>query len=163
MDIFETQRDFHRVQEHPKRSPNEGVMQVASREENQQLAAHAVAAATTIFCHFWTYYKLNIVSSYIWMDSRLKGISIESNTTQNGVRTKKLWSSEVGGLTLCRGYAITWKPTQLRTRGCTQPRNSVASTHRRARELLGSSNTCQFSTRNHPGTTLIHRPQYPPN
>ena len=86
-------------------------MHIASREENQQLAATTVAAADTLFCHFMTYYKLNIVASYIWMDSRLKGLSIESKNTQNGVRTKKLWSSEVGGLTLYRGYAIAWNPT----------------------------------------------------
>ena len=84
-------------------------MQVASREENQQLAALAVAATATVFCHFRTYYKLNIVSIYILMDSRLKCLSIESNNIQNEVRMKKLWSSEVGGLTLCRGYAIAWK------------------------------------------------------
>ena len=78
MDGFLTQRAFHRVQEHPKRSPNEGVMQIVSHEENQQLAAPAIAAAATVFCHFRTYYKLNIVSRYIWMDFRLKGISIES-------------------------------------------------------------------------------------
>ena len=84
---------------------------MASCEENQQLTAPAVAAAATIFCLFQTYYKLNILSIYIWMDSRLKGLSIESKNTQNGVRTKKLWSSEVGGLTLCRGYAIAWNPT----------------------------------------------------
>ena len=83
-------------------------MHIASREENQQLAATAVAAVATIFCHFWTYSKLKIVSSYIWMESRLKGLSIESKNTQNGVRTKKLLSSEVGRLTLCRGYAIAW-------------------------------------------------------
>ena len=29
-------------------------------------------------------------SSYIWIDSRLKGLSIESNNIRNGVRTKKL-------------------------------------------------------------------------
>ena len=28
---------------------------------------------------------------------------------------------------------------------------------------LGSSDTRPFSTRNHPGTTLVHRRQYPPN
>ena len=78
MNGFYTQRDFHRVLEHRKRSPNEGVMQVASREENQQLAAPAIAEAATVFCPFRTYYKLKIVSSYILMDSRLKGISIES-------------------------------------------------------------------------------------
>ena len=38
---------------------------------------------------------LKIVSTYIWMDSRLKGLSIEFKNTSNGVRTKKLWSSEV--------------------------------------------------------------------
>ena len=37
--------------------------------------------------------------------------SIESKNNQNGVRTKKLCVSEVGGLTLCRGYAIAWNPT----------------------------------------------------
>ena len=42
----------------------------------------------------WTVYELftiiPISSSYIWMDSRLKGISIESKNILNGVRTKKL-------------------------------------------------------------------------
>ena len=89
-------------------------MQVASREENQQLAALAVVEEATGFCHFRTYYMLNIVSSYIWMNSILKGLSIDFKNTQNGVRTKKLWSFEVGGLTLCRA-------TQLRG----NPRNSV--------------------------------------
>ena len=46
-----------------------------------------------------------------WLDSRLDELSIESKNNQNGVRTKKLCVSEVGGLTLCRGYAITWNPT----------------------------------------------------
>ena len=46
----------------------------------------------------------------IWLDSRLNEISIEFKNTQNGVRTKKLCVSEVGGLTLCRGYAIAWNP-----------------------------------------------------
>ena len=86
-------------------------MHIASREENQQLAATEVAAVATVFHHFRTYYKLNIVSIYIWMDSILKYLSIESKNTQNGVRTKKLCASEVGGLTLCRGYAIAWNPT----------------------------------------------------
>ena len=66
-------------------------MQVASREENQQLAAPAVAAAeATVFCLFRVYYKLNIISIYIWIDSRLKGLSIESKNTHNGVLTKEL-------------------------------------------------------------------------
>ena len=30
------------------------------------------------------------ISSYIWMNSRLKGIFIESKNTQNGVLTKEL-------------------------------------------------------------------------
>ena len=33
---------------------------------------------------------IQISSSYIWMDSRLKGLSIESKNFQNGVRMKKL-------------------------------------------------------------------------
>ena len=44
-----------------------------------------------------------------------------------------------------------------------QPRHSVASTPRRARELLGNSGTRQFLTQNHPETALAHRRQYPPN
>ena len=108
---FYTQWAFHRVQKHPKWSSNEEVMHIARREENQQLAATVVAAAATVFCHFRTYYKLNIVSIYICIDSRLKDLSIESKNTQNGVRTKKLCAFEVGGLTLCRGYAIAWNST----------------------------------------------------
>ena len=108
---FYNQWAFHRVQEHPKQSSNEEVMHIASREENQQLTATVVAAAATVFYHFQTYYKLNIVSIYIFMDSRIKELSIEFKNTQNGVRTKKLCAFEVGGLTLCRGYAIAWNPT----------------------------------------------------
>ena len=37
-------------------------------------------------------------SSGIWLDSRLRDLSMESKNTQNGVRTRKLWSSEVGAL-----------------------------------------------------------------
>ena len=94
-------------------------MLIASQEENQKFASTAVAAAATVFCHFWIYYKLNIVLSYIWMNSRLKGLSIESKNTQNGVRTKKLCASEVGRLTWCRGYSVAWNPTPRRSRGCT--------------------------------------------
>ena len=35
-------------------------------------------------------------SSGIWLDSRLRDIYIEFKNKQNGLRTKKLWSSEVG-------------------------------------------------------------------
>ena len=67
-------------------------MQVASRAENQQLAepAAAAAAAATVFCHFRVYYKLNIISIYIWIYSRLKGLSIKSKNTHNEVLTKDL-------------------------------------------------------------------------
>ena len=34
-------------------------------------------------------------STGMWSDSRLKDISIESKNTRNGLRTRKLWSSEV--------------------------------------------------------------------
>ena len=70
-------------------------MKVSSREENQQLAALVAIAVATGFCHFRTYYKLKNISIYIWMDSRLKGLSIESKNTQIGLRTKNLWPSEV--------------------------------------------------------------------
>ena len=71
-------------------------MRIASRKENQKFAATVVAAAATFFCHFWISYKLNIVLIYIWMDSRLKGHSIESKNTQNGVRMKKLCALQAG-------------------------------------------------------------------
>ena len=64
-------------------------MQVASREENQQLAAPAAVVAIVV-CHFQVYYKLNIISIYIWIDSLLKGLSIESKNTHNEVLTKEL-------------------------------------------------------------------------
>ena len=32
----------------------------------------------------------------IWLDSRLRDLSIESKNAQNGLRMRKLWSSEVG-------------------------------------------------------------------
>ena len=53
--------------------------------------------------------------------------------------------------------------TPRRARGGTQPRYDVDSTPRHARGCLGSFGTRPFSTRNHPGTTLVHRRQYPPN
>ena len=35
-------------------------------------------------------------STGIWLDSRLRDISIEFKNAQNGLWTMKLWSSEVG-------------------------------------------------------------------
>ena len=35
-------------------------------------------------------------SSGIWLDSRLRDLSMESKNAQNGLRMRKLWSSEVG-------------------------------------------------------------------
>ena len=35
-------------------------------------------------------------SSGIWLDARLRDLSIEFKNAQNGLRTRKLWSSEVG-------------------------------------------------------------------
>ena len=34
-------------------------------------------------------------STGIWLDSRLRELSIESKNAQNGLRMRKLWSSEV--------------------------------------------------------------------
>ena len=39
----------------------------------------------------------------IWLDSRLIDISIESKNAQNGLWTRKLWSSEVGR---CRAHSL---------------------------------------------------------
>ena len=35
-------------------------------------------------------------STGIWLDYRLRELSIESKNAQNGLRMRKLWSSEVG-------------------------------------------------------------------
>ena len=137
-------------------------MHIANREENQQFAATAVAAAATVFCHFWTYYKLNIVSSYIWMDSKLKGLSIESKNTQNGVRTKKLCASEVGRLSWCRGYAVAWNPTQRRARSGTQPRYGVDSTQRHARGALAAPIHARFRPETIPEQPLSTGDNIPP-
>ena len=56
-------------------------------------------------------------SKYIWMDSRLKGLSIESKKTQNRTRTRKLWSSEVGDLAQIVQQGSCVKPTKLHSRG----------------------------------------------
>ena len=57
-------------------------MQVASHEENQQLAALSVAVvAAIVFSHFQMKYKLNMVSIHICVDLRLKGLSIKSHRT----------------------------------------------------------------------------------
>ena len=42
------------------------------------------------FSGFMDLIRVPISSSYIWMDSRLKGLSIECKNIKNGVRTKKL-------------------------------------------------------------------------
>ena len=81
--------------------------------------------------NFQYIFQHQIPSTRIWSNSRLKDLSIESKNVRIGVRTKKIWSFKVGGLNGCRGYAITPKPMQFRTQGCSfeaQPRNSMAST-----------------------------------
>ena len=55
----------------------------------------------------------NFINIYIWMDFRLKWISIESKNTQNGARTRKLRSSEVGGLAQTVQLGSSVKPTKL--------------------------------------------------
>ena len=46
-------------------------------------------AEPTVFHRFRIEYELNFFNLYM-VDSRLKGISIESKNTRNGVRTDKL-------------------------------------------------------------------------
>ena len=46
-------------------------------------------AEPIVFHRFRKEYELNFYQ-YIWVDFRLKGLSIESKNTRNGVRTKKL-------------------------------------------------------------------------
>ena len=36
----------------------------------------------------------------IWLDSKLRDLSIESKNEQNGLQTRKLWLSEVGAAEL---------------------------------------------------------------
>ena len=94
---FETQRAFNRVQEHPKRTSDEDVMTVRSwmtQPENPVRRTSRGLLFSIIFGHNLGSSCINI---YIWVDSRLKGLSIESNNTQNGLWTKKLWLSEAGG------------------------------------------------------------------
>ena len=51
------------------------------------------------------------------MNSRLKGLSIESKNTQNRAPTRRLWSSEVGGLAQTVQLGSCVKPMKLRSRG----------------------------------------------
>ena len=51
------------------------------------------------------------------MDSRLKGLSIESTNTQNTTQTRKLWPSEVGGLAQIVQLDSCVKPTKLHSQG----------------------------------------------
>ena len=52
-----------------------------------------------------------------WSDSRLQILSIESKNTQSRARTRKLWSSEVGGLAQTVQLGSCVKPTKLLSRG----------------------------------------------
>ena len=61
---------------------------------NSDLRAPAGAYS---FSSFSDIISIQIALNYIWIDSILKGISIESKNTRIGVRTRKLWSSKVGG------------------------------------------------------------------
>ena len=46
------------------------------------------------------------------MDFRLKGISVESKNAKNGLRMRKLWSSEVGTAELIPYWARPEEPSQ---------------------------------------------------
>ena len=131
MDGFQTQRAFHRVQEHPKQSSDE-VMRIRS-------------------------WRVNIVQGLRYsMESHAVAYPrMHPSTLQRGFHAPAC--QRMHPTTLQRGFHA---PACQRMH---QPRHSVPSTPRRAKELLGSSCTRQFSTRNHPGTTLVHRRQYPPN
>ena len=106
---FYTQRSFHRVQEHPKRSSDEEVMHIRS-------------------------WRVDIVQGLRY--------SVESHA---------IAYPRMHPATLRRGFHA---PACQRMH---------PTTLRRARGCLGNFGTRPFSTRNHPGTTLVHRRQYPPN
>ena len=54
-----------------------------------------VISALSAMINFQKLCEKKMPSSGIWLDSRLIYLSIESKNTQNGLRTRKLWSSEV--------------------------------------------------------------------
>ena len=60
----------------------------AMKKVNKLLAHTAATAAATVLNHFRMYYKLNLVSSYIWVDLRLKGLSDEEVVVVRIWRTK---------------------------------------------------------------------------
>ena len=61
-------------------------------------ALHVELVGAYCFSSFSDIISVQIALYYIWMDSRLKFLSIESKNTQIEVQTRKLWSSKVGGL-----------------------------------------------------------------
>ena len=69
MGEFETQRSFHGVIDHPKRTSDEQVMVVRSWRTQQENP---------------------VVISYIWAESGPKWLSIESKNSHNGILTKEL-------------------------------------------------------------------------
>ena len=77
---FETQRSFHRVQEHQKRTSDEEVMVVRCAEP----------AGAYCFLSFSDIIRVQVALIYIWVASRLKGLSIESKNSHNGILTKEL-------------------------------------------------------------------------
>ena len=80
------------------------------------------------------------------MDFRLKDLSIESKNTQNKARTRKLRSSEVGGLAQTVQVGNCVKPTKLHSRG-----SFKAPVH------------AIFPTRTHLGNNSVTRQQTYPN
>ena len=82
----------------------------------------------------------------IWSDSRLQELSIESKNIPNGARTRKLWSSEVGGLAQTMQLGSCVKPTKLHSQG-----SFKAPVH------------AIFPTQTHPGNNPFTRQQTRPN
>ena len=73
-------------------------MVVQSYKPHMNSDVRAEPARAYCFSSFSDIICVQIALIYIWMDSKLKGISIESKNKRIEVRTRNLWSSKVGDL-----------------------------------------------------------------
>ena len=78
------QWDFHRVQELPKRTSDEDVMAIQSWRTQPENPVRRTSRGLLFSVIFGYNLSLSCIN-YIWVDSRLKGLSIESKNTQNGL------------------------------------------------------------------------------
>ena len=91
MGRFQTQRAFHRVQEHPKRT-----ILRTKKLWLSEVGGHYKKIRWTkpsrgyCFVSFSDIIGVQVALSYIWVDCRLKGFSIESKNSHNKILLKEL-------------------------------------------------------------------------